>query len=124
MGRAADDIQLPEEAKRLFDQMCALLDAQTDGLALMAAAQDMVGALLRRDSDTQLREQTLGEISRFFLGMIKSPDLSETYKMGRLKMFARATVKIMLDRRSHVAGGAVPPPGLARRAADLEATSG
>jgi hypothetical protein len=126
MGRAADQIELPDEQRLLFDKMCGLLDAQTEGLALMAAAQDMVGALLRRECDAQLREQTLGEISRFFLGILKAGNLSDQYKLGRLKMFARATVKILLDRRPHVAAEApvAAPEGLARRAADLGASSG
>ncbi|KIL97200.1 hypothetical protein CCC_00261 [Paramagnetospirillum magnetotacticum MS-1] len=120
MGRAADDIELTQQEWPLFEQMCALIDAQIDGLVLMNAAQDMVTELLRRECDAKLREQTLGEISRFFLGIIKTPDLSETYKMGRLKMFARATVKILLHRRPHHSGEtrSPPPPGLARRATD------
>ncbi|CUW38613.1 conserved protein of unknown function [Magnetospirillum sp. XM-1] len=120
MGRAADDIQLTDEQRLLFDRLCALIDSQTEGLVLMTVAQDMVGELLRRDCDRQLREQTLGEISRFFLGMIKAPNLSAQYKLGRLKMFARATVRILLDRRAHLAAElpAPPPPGLARRAED------
>ncbi|EME68418.1 hypothetical protein H261_18422 [Paramagnetospirillum caucaseum] len=120
MGRAAEHVELTEEQQLLLDKMSALIDGQTDGLVLMAAAQDMVGGLLRRDCDSQLREQTLGEISRFFLGIIKAPNLSDQYKMGRLKAFARATVKILLDRRPQLAAEAppAPPPGLARRAAD------
>lgn len=120
MGRAADDIQLTEEQQGLFDQMSVLIDAQAEGLVLMEVAQDLVGELLRRDCDRQLREQTLGEISRFFLGIIKAPNLSAPYKLGRLKTFARATVRILLDRRVHLAVGlpSRPPPGLARRAID------
>lgn len=125
MGRAADDIQLTQEQQLLFDRLCALIDSQTEGLTLMEVAQDLVGELLRRDCDRQLREQTLGEISRFFLGIIKAPNLSDKYKLGRLKMFARATLRILLDRRVHLALElpAPPPPGLARRAVDHAATS-
>lgn len=124
MGHAADDIQLTEEQRLLFDRLCALIDSQTEGLVLMAVAQDLVGELLRRDCDRPLREQTLGEISRFFLGIIKAPNLSPQYKLGRLKMFARATVRILLDRRVHLAAEfpAPPPPGLARRAVDHAST--
>lgn len=120
MGRTADDIQLTDVQRLLFDRLCALIDGQSDGLALMTVAQDLVGELLRRDCDRQLREQTLGEISRFFLGIIKAPNLSAQYKLGRLKMFARATVRILLDRRVHLAAElpSPPPPGLARRAED------
>jgi hypothetical protein len=120
MGYSADSVELTEEQGVLFDRMCAVIDAQTDGLPLMTIAQDLVSELLRRDSDLILREQTLGEISRFFLGIIKAPNLSGQYKLSRLKMFARATVKIMLDRRVHLAAEALamPPPGLARRAVD------
>ncbi|ARJ67021.1 hypothetical protein WV31_15755 [Magnetospirillum sp. ME-1] len=120
MGRAADDIQLTQEQRLLFDKLSALIDSQSEGLALMEVAQNLVGELLRRDCDRQLREQTLGEISRFFLGIIKAPNLSAQYKLGRLKMFARATVRILLDRRVHLAAelASPPPPGLARRAVD------
>lgn len=120
MVHTTDDMELSDEQQMLFDKMCALIDAQTDGLVLMAAAQDMVGELLRRGCDTQLREQALGEISRFFLGILKAPNLSEQYKMGRLKVFARATIKLLLERRAKQTAQALaaPPPGLARRAGD------
>ncbi len=120
MASATDDIPLSDEQLLLFDKMCALIDAQTDGLVLMAVSQDLVSELLRRECDAQLRHQTLGEISRFFLGILKAPNLSEQYKIGRLRMFARATVKILFDRRAQQSAQVLsaPPPGLARRAGD------
>lgn len=120
MGRAANDIELTPEQQRLFEAMSAAIDRQDDPLALMAVAQDLAGELLRRTADSPLREQTLGEISRFFLGIIKAPSLSDQYKLSRLKMFARATVKILIHQRTQPETGmpASPPPGLARRAGD------
>lgn len=117
MARAADDIILNEQSQRLFDQMLVIINSQSDGLALMNVTQDLAAELLRRNDDLGLREQTLAEVSRFFLAIIKAPDLSENYKMNRLRAFARATVKILLDGR---VGNSVtpPPPGLARRATD------
>lgn len=116
----ADDVALTEGQQVLFDKLCALIDAQNDGMILLVVAQDLVIELLRRDGDTPLREQTLGEISRFFLGIIKAPDLSDQYKMDRLKLFVRATLTILLDRRRQARGegASAPPLGLARRATD------
>lgn len=120
MGRAAGDIQLSADQQALFGQMSALIDRLDDGIALMTATQDMVAGLLRRDCDAQLREQTLGEISRFFLGIIKAANLSDQYKLNRLRMFAKATVRIMLNKRPQVAAEAAAPPpaGHGRRATD------
>jgi len=120
MGRAADDIELSEEQRTLFERMAAIIDRQDDPLTLMAVAQDLAGELLRRDGDHALRERTLGEISRFFLGIVKAPNLSGQYKLSRLRMFARATVKILLHERTQAGTGAPPaqPPGPARRAGD------
>lgn len=123
MGRAAGDIILNAEQQALFEQMSALIDRLDDGIALMNTTQDMVASLLRRGCDAPLREQTLGEISRFFLGIIKADNLSDQYKMNRLRMFARATVRIMLNKRPAVAAEVVsPPPGEARRATDALAS--
>jgi hypothetical protein len=120
MGRAANDIELNDEQRRLFERMSAIIDRQDDPLALMAVAQDLSGELLRREGDVSLREQTLGEISRFFLGIIKAPNLSGQYKLDRLRMFARATVKILIHQRVLMEAQmpAEHPPGLARRAGD------
>jgi hypothetical protein len=120
MGRAANDIELNDEQRRLFERMSAVIDRQDDPLALMAVAQDLSGELLRREGDASLREQTLGEISRFFLGIIKAPNLSGQYKLDRLRMFARATVKILIHQRvlTETQAPAEHPPGLARRAGD------
>lgn len=122
MGRAANEVELSPEQSALFEQMSAMIDRLDDDIALMNATQDMVANLLRRNCDTSLREQTMGEISRFFLGIIKAPNLSGQYKMNRLRMFARATVRIMLNKRPMVAAEAAsasPPPAEARRATDV-----
>ena len=123
MGRAASDIALSADQQVLFEQMSALIDRLDDGIALMTATQDMVAGLLRRDCDTALREQTLGEISRFFLAIIKAANLSDQYKMNRLRMFSKATVRIMLNKRPAVAAEAAAPPpqGNGRRATDASA---
>jgi len=120
MVRAADDVELTVEQQLLLDQMGRLIDAQSDGPRLMSVAQDLVAALLRRECDASLREQTLGEVSRFFLGILKAPNLSEQYKLARLKSFARATLGILVDRRRHpVSEASTPSPsGQARRVTD------
>lgn len=120
MAGAADDVGLTAEQQLLLDKMGCLIDAQSDGLRLMSVAQDLVAELLRRECDASLREQTLGEVSRFFLGILKAPNLSDQYKLARLKSFARATLGILIDRRRHpVSEVSTPAPsGLARRATD------
>ena len=120
MGRAASDIELSAEQQVLFERMSALVDRLDDGIALMTATQDMVAGLLRRECDTVLREQTLGEISRFFLAIIKAANLSDQYKMNRLRMFSKATIRIMLNKRPTVAAeaAAVPSQGGGRRMTD------
>lgn len=99
MAREADDVVLEGAAAVLYDSMRQLIDRQDDGMTLMTMTQDMVGELLRRDCDSVLRERTLGEVSRFFLGVMKASDLSRQYRINRLRSFARSTVKLLLRSR-------------------------
>lgn len=107
MARGAEDIVLEGASAALYDSMRQLIDRQDDGMVLMAMTQDMVGELLRRECDSVLRERTLGEVSRFFLGVMKTPDLSQQYRINRLRSFARSTVKLLLHSRS-VAAAELP----------------
>lgn len=117
MAEADSDIVLDGHQQTLFDEMCHLIDAVTDGLELMTRTQDLVGMLLKRASDGPLRDQSLGEISRFFLGVMRASDLSSEYRMRRLKMFSKATIKIMIAQRTGLHGQdhAPPPNGIERR---------
>lgn len=103
MGRDGEEIELEGEPAALYQSMRGVIDRQNDGMALMTMVQDMVGELLRRECDAMLRERTLGEVSRFFLTIIKASDLSSQYKINRLRSFARATVKLLLHRRAAAA---------------------
>lgn len=95
----AGDMILDEAQQALFDDMSLVLDATDDDLALMGRTQDMVNMLLKRPGDAALRDQTLGEISRFFLGIMKTRDLSAEYRGRKLKMFAKATLRLLIAKR-------------------------
>lgn len=103
MPREMDDVELEGASAALYQSMRQLIDRQDDGMILMSMIQDMVGELLRRECDSVLRERTLGEVSRFFLGVLKAPDLSQQYKINRLRNFGRSTVKLLLRSRSATA---------------------
>lgn len=102
MARSDADIVLDEDQQHIFTEMCFVIDALDDGIALMNRAQDFVNLLLRRDEDYPLRDQTLGQVSQFFLGVLKAADLSPEYRIRRLRMFSKATVKLLLSKRPHV----------------------
>lgn len=102
MARSEAGIILDEDQQHIFIEMCFVIDALDDGIALMNQAQDFVNLLLRRDEDYPLRDQTLGQVSQFFLGVLKAADLSPEYRIRRLRMFSKATVKLLLSKRPHV----------------------
>jgi hypothetical protein len=106
MASATGDIVLDERQQALFDEMCRVIDGTDDDLALMTRTQDMVNLLLKRAEDAGLRDQTLGEVSRFFLGLMKARDLSPDYRMRKLRMFSKASVKILIAKRPHMAAEA------------------
>ena len=118
MARGIGDIVLDDGQQGLFDDMCRVLDTSDDDLALMAQTQDLVNALLKRSEDAGLRDQTLGEVSRFFLGIMKARDLSAEYRGRKLRMFAKATLKILIAKRPILATQ-VPPVEPGRRTTDL-----
>ena len=123
MGSATGDLGLDDRQQALFDGMCRVIDGTDDDLDLMTRTQDMVTMLLKRSEDAGFRDQTLGEVSRFFLGIMKAKDLSPDYRMRKLRMFSKATVRIMLNKRPAVAAEAAAPPpqGNGRRATDASA---
>lgn len=102
MPRAEPDIILDEGQQAVFRQMSTVIDAVEDGIDLMTRTQDFIDMLLRRASDQPLREQTLGEVSRFFLGVMKAAELSPEYRIRRLRMFAKATVKLLVSTRPNL----------------------
>ena len=121
MDSATGDIVLDQHQQVLFDEMCRLMDGTDDDLALMTRTQDMVNMLLKRTEDAGLRDQTLGEVSRFFLGIMKAKDLSPDYRMRKLRMFSKASVKILIAKRPHMAAeaqAAAPASVPLRRATD------
>ncbi|RAU23177.1 hypothetical protein CU669_03175 [Paramagnetospirillum kuznetsovii] len=109
MAAAEGDIVLDEDQQTLYDEMCFAIDALDDGIALMHRTQDFVNLLLRRADDVALRDQTLAEVSRFFLGVIKAADLSPEYRIRRLKLFAKASVELLISKRPQVERNAVEP---------------
>ena len=121
MASATGDIVLDQHQQVLFDEMCRLMDGADDDLALMTRTQDMVNMLLKRTEDSVFRDQTLGEVSRFFLGIMKAKDLSPDYRMRKLRMFSKASIKILIAKRPHMAAeaqAAAPASVPLRRATD------
>ncbi len=121
MARGTGDIVLDDGQQALFDNMCLVLDSTDDDLALMARTQDLVNMLLKRAEDAALRDQTLGEVSRFFLGIMKAQDLSAEYRGRKLRMFSKATLKILIAKRPKVAAevaAQTPAATPARRVGD------
>ena len=121
MASATGDIVLDQHQQALFDEMCRLIDGTDDDLALMTRTQDLVNMLLKRAEDAGFRDQTLGEVSRFFLGIMKAKDLSPDYRMRKLRMFSKASIKILIAKRPHVAAesqGVAPATVPLRRATD------
>jgi hypothetical protein len=117
MAKEASGIVLDAHQETLYDEMCQLIDGAQDGIDLMTRTQDLVDLLLKRAGDHALRDQSLGEISRFFLGMMRASDLSDEYRMRKLRLFAKQTVKLMIGKRAkgHADGIAPPPGGVERR---------
>lgn len=109
MVRGTGDIVLDPDQQSLFDEMARVIEATDDDIALLTRTQDLVNMLLKRAEDGMLREQTLGEVSRFFLGIMKTQDLSAEYRRRKLKMFAKATIKILIAKRPRIAATAHPP---------------
>ena len=124
MGRSTGDIELNTEQMALFERLCQPILATDDELTMMQATQDVVSLLLRRDEDRALCEETLGQVSRFFLGIIKAADLSEHYRVNKLRMFAKATLKILLWKRPRLVAATVPPAQPGRRGTDASPPSG
>ena len=121
MGSATGDLGLDDRQQALFDGMCRVIDGTDDDLDLMTRTQDMVTMLLKRSEDAGFRDQTLGEVSRFFLGIMKAKDLSPDYRMRKLRMFSKASIKILIAKRPHMAAEVrAEAPGNVplRRAAD------
>ena len=106
MARATGDIVLDGGQQALFENMCRVIDTISDDLRLMTQTQDLVNMLLKRTEDAVFRDQTLGEISRFFLGIMKANDLSPEYRMRKLRMFAKASIKILISKRPQMAAQA------------------
>ena len=121
MARETGEVVLDDGQQALFDEMSMVIESGDDDIVLMARTQDLINMLLRRSEDAALRDRTLGEVSRFFLGLMKAPDLSAEYRGRKLRMFAKATLRILIAKRPMVAAeiaGAAPPLPPGRRAAD------
>ncbi|OAN52265.1 hypothetical protein A6A04_00805 [Paramagnetospirillum marisnigri] len=110
MAAIGDTITLDDHQQAAFDGMCSIIDTVEDGIELLTRTQDLVNILLRRASDQDLRDHTLGEVSRFFLGIIKASDLSPEYRIRRLRQFAKATLHLLLSKRPHQPRPEHPPP--------------
>jgi hypothetical protein len=120
MAQAEDDIALDDRQQVVFDEACLAIDGTEDGIEIMTRTQDLVNLLLRRSEDSTLRDHTLGEISRFCLGVIKAPDLSQDYRIRRLRMFSKASLRMLIAKRprtTRTGQPGTPPPAL-RRASD------
>ena len=121
MASATGDLVLDERQQALFDEMSRVIDGSDEDLQLMTRTQDMVNMLLKRAEDSGLRDQTLGEVSRFFLGIMKASDLSPDYRMRKLRMFSKASIRILIAKRPHMVAEvqANPPESVTpRRASD------
>ena len=126
MARGAGDIVLDDGQQKLLADMCRVIDACDDDLVLMNRTQDLINMLLKRNEDALFRDQTLGEISRFFLGLMKVQDLSEEYRSRKLKMFSKASLKILIAKRPKAAAQATTAgdcTSALRRAGDGEAAT-
>lgn len=120
MASGTGDIILDDGQQALFADMGRVIDACDDALVLMTRTQDLVTMLLKRAEDAAFRDQTLGEVSRFFLGIMRAQGLSEEYRSRKLKMFSKASLKILIAKRPQVAAQAAagPPQAPLRRAGD------
>jgi hypothetical protein len=121
MAQTEDDIALDDRQQEVFDEACLAIDGTEDSIEIMTRTQDLVNLLLRRSEDSMLREHTLGEISRFCLGVIKAQDLSQEYRIRRLRMFSKASLRMLIAKRPRTTRAGqqpgTPPPAL-RRASD------
>ncbi len=121
MADAVRDAELDPAQQRLFDELDMTVDAAADGLALMHVAQNIVNLLLKRSEDRRLRDDMLAEVSRFCLGILQAPELSEHYRVAKIRMFAKAIVRIIIAKRPEVTSAemaGVSPPAGGRRAMD------
>jgi len=102
--------------QELLDDCFAALDAVSGDLALLETMQNVVCLVLRRTEDALQREQTLEAVTRYCMSMTEAADLSDEYRTRKLKLFAKETVKLLIDARHPAA--TTPGDGLNRRAGD------
>jgi hypothetical protein len=116
-GGLATDIALQQEngADPVMRGRClAAVEAASSDLALMETTQDIICTLLQRETDTSHREQTLAAVSKFFRAIMRAPDLSEIYRLRKLRLFATEIVSVILAERPLIAEPTAPNSPAAR----------
>ena len=82
-----------------FDGVCTALSMGKSDIDVLEIAQNIVAMLLPGESHQNLREKTLGDLSKWFVDMDKVANISDEYRTRKMRMVSTEVLRLMISQR-------------------------